>query len=115
MGAYTVLWGLWVAAPWWNAFGSAKAFHIMSQIAPEWVWGSVAIIVGLIMIRGVLQSRWGSLTIGALCGFFQWITVSGFFFWGDWQNTGGVTYLMIAVYCAFIWLNLRVNKRYFDV
>lgn len=115
MGVYTVLWGIWVASPFWDAFERAEAFSIMAHVAPEHVWGVVALIVGCIMIRGVMKRSYRALTIGALAGFFQWITVCGFFFFGDWQNTGGITYLMIAAYCGFIWLNLRVNKAHFDV
>ena len=115
MGVYTVLWGFWVANPWWFVFQSAAAYQSMEHIAPEFVWGLVAVIVGTFMIRGVVSRSYKALVIGALSGFFYWITVSGFFFWGDWHNTGGVTYLMIAAYCGFIWLNLRVNRRYLDV
>lgn len=31
--------------------------------------------------------------------------------WGDWQNTGGLTYSFIGAYATFIYLNLKVNKR----
>jgi hypothetical protein len=39
-----------------------------------------------------------------------WLMVSVMFFAGDWQNTGGITAATLAVYCGFIWLNLRVNR-----
>lgn len=115
MGVYTILWGIWVANPWWNTFERAQAFEIMALVAPEYIWGLVAISVGIIIMRGTIKQSYNALTRGALFGFLQWITVSGFFFFGDWQNTGGITYLMLAVYCGFIWLNLRVNKKNFDV
>ena len=113
MGAFTVLWGLWVANPFWRAFNSADMFSVMANYAPEWAWGTASILVGLTMIYGVWKLSYKSLTRGALTGFLFWIVVSLFFFLGDWQNTGGITYGMIAVYCGFIRINLAANKKDF--
>lgn len=112
LGVFTVLWGLWVAAPWWDVFTRAAAFQYF-LIMPEWIWGFIAISAGSAMIHGVMRSSYKSLTTGAMVGFVHWFVICVFFFAGDWQNVGGVTYMMIAVYCAFIWLNMRVNKKNF--
>jgi hypothetical protein len=112
LGVFTVLWGLWVFVPFWDVFSRAAAFHYF-LILPEFFWGGVAISAGMAMVYGVLKSSYKSLTTGAMVGFFHWFVICVFFFAGDWQNVGGVTYMMISVYCAFIWLNLRVNKKNF--
>ena len=112
LGVFTTLWGLWVASPFWEVFTSANAFQYF-LIFPEPVWGGVAILAGLAIINGVVRGSFHSLTTGALVGFAHWLIISVFLFAGDWHNTGGLTYLMIAVYSAFVWLNLRVNRNYF--
>jgi len=114
MGAFTLLWGIWVANPLWAVFSTAPLFNAMSVLAPEWVWGTVAIIVGITMLWGVIRMSYRSLMSGALVGFYFWIAGSICFFLGDWQNTGGITLLMIALYCGYIALNLRVNKVEFE-
>lgn len=59
---------------------------------------------------GVVRQSYGSLTRGALAGFFHWFIICIFYFMADYQNTGGITALMLAMYCAFIYVNLRVNR-----
>ena len=113
LGVFTVLWGAWVASPFWEVFTRAAAFEYF-QIMPEWAWGGIAISAGSAMIYGVLRSSYRSLTMGAMVGFLHWLVITVFFFAGDWQNTGGVTYMMIAVYCAFIRLNLGANRKTFE-
>jgi hypothetical protein len=55
LGAYTILWGLWVANPFWTVFDQAPIYNWMMQVMPEWIWGVVAILVGLLMVYGVLR------------------------------------------------------------
>lgn len=109
MGVYTVFWGLWVASPFWDVFSRAPVYHYF-MILPETFWGIVAITAGVIMVYGVLERSYHSLTTGSMIGFLHWLVISVFFLVGDWQNTGWVTYTMITVYCAFVWLNIRVNR-----
>jgi len=110
MATFTLIWGFWVGNPMWTVFTTAPLFNAMSVLAPEWVWGTVALIVGLVMLFGVIRMSYRSLILGASTGFYFWICASIAFFLGDWQNTGGITLLMIALYCGYIALNLRMNK-----
>jgi hypothetical protein len=112
LGVFTALWGIWVASPFWDVFTSADAYQYLGML-PEPVVGGVAILAGLGIINGVLRASFRSLTTGAMIGFSHWFTIAVFFFLGNWHNTAGITYLMIAVYSAFVWLNLRVNRNYF--
>lgn len=109
LGVFTVVWGFWVGNPWWSVFDRAPLYDAM-RIVPEFVWGAIAIITGLAMIHGVLRHSYRALLWGAKAGFYHWICISTLFFIGDWQNTGGPTALMIGIYCAFIWLNIRINR-----
>lgn len=113
LGLFSILWGLWVANPWWTVFDRAGVFGFMTVLMPEWLWGSLAILTGAVMMFGVVRNSYKSLRRGSLAGFYFWLFGSINFFLGDWQNTGGVTLLMIAIYCGYIALNLWVNRDKF--
>lgn len=60
------------------------------------------------MTYGVARPSNNSLTIGAFVGFLFWLVIAVGYFAGDWKNAGGITSVAMAVYCAAIYLNLRV-------
>jgi hypothetical protein len=119
LGAYTFVWGLWVANPFWAVFEQAKLYSALVQFAPDWLlsigltpeifWGGVAIFCGIVIARGAIKRSYRALVIGASVAFYHWLTISTFYFLGDWQNTGGITALAFAVYASVIYLNLKVN------
>lgn len=107
LSAYTFLWGVWLASPFWNVFDSAHVFSWLDSVMPETVWGVLAMSVGAIMSYGLARSSENSLTIGAFVGFLHWLIIGFGYFLGDWRSTGGITSLAMAIYCAAIYLNLR--------
>jgi hypothetical protein len=109
-GLYTLLWGLWVASPFWEVFDTASLFHALNTAMPEVGWGLVAIATGAFMVWGVTKHSWKSLNWGSFVGFIHWLVISGGYFIGDWQNTGGIRALVLAIYCGYIYLNLRVSR-----
>lgn len=113
LGVFSVLWGIWVGNPFWSVFRQAEIFEVMAAVLPEWAWGSIAFVVGSIMIYGVKEQKYHALKNGALAGFYFWLFASISFFAGDWKNTGGLTLAMIALYCGYVALNLSTNKEYF--
>lgn len=111
LGIYTVVWGSWLANPFWSVFGRAQLFSTLGMVAPEVFWGCLAIACGLVTIYGAYRRSYPALTFGSAVAGWHWFMISIFYFLGDWQNTGGITALVFAVYAAFIWLNIRVNYR----
>jgi hypothetical protein len=109
LGIYTFFWGLWVAAPWWSVFDQAELFSTMGLIAPEVFWGGLAVACG----ASIIISAWKMFPRGvmdaAVITWAHWLMIAIFYFVGDWQNTGGITSLSIAIYAAFIYLNIKVN------
>lgn len=111
LGVYTVVWGLWVANPFWSVFGQAKLFSTLALVAPEPFWGTIAIICGIVTVIGALKRSYRPLVRGAhACG-WHWFMISIFYFIGDPLNTGGITALTFAIVAAYIYLNLRVNFK----
>ena len=107
LAVYTFLWGLWLASPFWEVFRAARVYSWLDSVMPESAWGILAMAVGAVMLYGLARSSENSLTIGAFVGFIHWLIISIGYFAGDWENTGGLTSLAIAIYCGAIYLNIR--------
>jgi len=110
LGVFTIVWGIWVGNPLWSLFDHAALYHVMDFL-PEYFWGGIAFACGVGMTFGVLHNSYNSLRISSIIGFYHWTMITLLFFAGDWQSTGGITAATIAVYCGFIYLNLRVNRK----
>jgi hypothetical protein len=113
MGAYTFIWGLWLALPW-DTFGRSSVYEMLNNLAPELAWGIAAMLIGLYILRGVWKGAYKALHKGALAGFYYWFIVAGFYLIGSWQSTAWINAIMVAVYCAFVAINLRVNRNKLD-
>lgn len=110
LGVFTTVWGVWMGNPFWSVLNHSQVYEAM-RILPEYFWGGVAFACGVGMIIGVLYNSYQSLKISAIVGFYHWFAITIFFFFGDWRNTAGITALTICIYCGFIYLNLRVNRK----
>lgn len=110
MGVYTVLWGLWIGCPAWSTFDEAKQYSWLHQVMPEWGWGGLAVCVGLVMCYGVMRDSFRSLSAGSFIGSVHWGVIATGYYIGDWRDTAGLTKTMICLYCAFIFLNIRMNR-----
>lgn len=119
LGFYTMVWGFWLANPFWTVFTQAALYSELEGVEwmnnlginPELFWGLNAIFCGGIIIRGALKRNYRPLVIGAATAIAHWGIIAIFYFMGDWHNTGGITASIFAIYGAFLWLNLRVNFK----
>ena len=114
LGAYTILWGFWIFNPFWMVFTHAPLYAAMAHIAPEYLWGIIAIVSGMFITRGAIKPSYRNLQLGAFIGFFHWFIIAILYFVADWQSTGGITALAFAVYSAIIWVNVKVNRKHFN-
>lgn len=113
MGAYTFIWGLWLALPW-ATFARSPVYDMMANLAPELVWGIAAMCIGAVILYGVWNQTYKALLRGALAGFYYWFVVSGFYMIGSWHSVAWINAFMVAIYCAFVGINLRVNRKTVD-
>lgn len=116
LGIYTVLWGFWVANPFWTVFTQAPLYNVLAAtsigiIPPEVLWGCIAMCCGCVTIYGAVKRSYKPLVRGASLAGWHWLMIAVFYFLGDPLNTGGITALIFAVYGAFIYLNIRVNFK----
>jgi hypothetical protein len=110
MGVYTTLWGVWVGNPFWSTFAESKQYDWLGSVMPEWGWGASAAAVGVVMIYGVMRNSFRSLSIGSFIGSIYWGLIAMGYYIGDWRDTAGLTKTMICLYCAFIFLNIKMNR-----
>lgn len=109
LGALTFLWGLWVVNPFWEVFTSAPLFSKMAAFAPEWAWGSWSTTCGLLLMYYVFKFDPKRLIWPLGFAAWHWCTVSTMMWFGDWHNTGGLTYGFVSLYAAFCYLNIKIN------
>lgn len=108
LGVLTAAWGAWLLLPH-TVFDSAPLYSKMDQFAPEWAWGTWAFVCGILIIASILKSNWNWLAKSMGFAVWHWSTVSGMMWWGDWQNTGGLTYSFITLYAVYVFLNVKIN------
>lgn len=109
MGGLTAMWGAWLLIPYFSVFGRASLYSKMGDFAPEWAWGSWAFVCGLVMIASVFKGMYKTLSKAMGFAVWHWFTVAGMMWWGDWQNANSITYTFIGIYCAYIYLNIKIN------
>lgn len=111
LGIYTVVWGVWVANPFWSVFSQAELYGVLATVAPEVFWGCLAILCGTVTVYGAVKRSYRALINGSSVAGWHWFMITVFYFMGDPLNTGGITALIFAVYAIFIYLNLKVNFK----
>lgn len=109
MGILTLFWGLWVVCPAWDAFSRAALYDKMSEFAPEWAWGTWSVTAGSILIITSWKHNYVNVCRALAFIAWHWFTVSTLMWFGDWQNTGPLTYSLITSYAVFFYLNIKLN------
>jgi nitrate reductase gamma subunit len=102
-----ILWGLWVVNPFWNTFDPTKSsvFRSMSEVAPEWVWGLVILLIGILQFvsRRTMNIKFRS--ISSFLAMFVWITLSIFYLMGNYASPGISMYVIYTAmnYIVFLY------------
>jgi hypothetical protein len=109
IGLFTLLWGLWIVNPFWHVFTSAALYEKAAGFAPEWAWGSWSTLCGLVILIALYKGSFKRLIDALAFCVWHWFTIAVFYFWGDWQNTGGLTYLFVGVLSLYMYLNIKFN------
>jgi hypothetical protein len=72
-GSFATLWGLWVGNPFTDLYVEFPVMYAGAKsIAPEWLWGSWALTVGLCQILGLLFRKPDARRQGAFLGVILW-------------------------------------------
>lgn len=111
LGVFTMLWGLWVTFEW-DAFNFSTVYTFM-EFLPEWLWGSIALCVGAIILFGGMTQKFNALRYGSFIGAVFWLSVLVLFCLGNIRSSVIPLTLGYSAYSAYVYLNIKVNKDSF--
>jgi len=107
LGMFSVLLGIWLILP----FDSLSNELIGTKHYYEWIVGAAMAVPGTTIVVGALMDKMHALTIGTGFGFYVWFGLMVLTLILNWQSGWWIVALMIAIYCGFVHLNLRVNRN----
>lgn len=102
LGMFNILMGLWISLP----FDSILFINNF----PEWIIASIMLIIGYFIVSGSLRQIYRTLLVGTQLSFYFWFLSIGGLLYAQWQNPVWIVALMIAMYSAFVAVNIKVNK-----
>ncbi len=102
LGIFNILLGIWIMLP----FESLLFVHNF----PEWIVSSIMLIIGYFITSGSIGQRYRTLAIGTQLSFYFWFLSIGGLLYAQWQNPIWIVALMIAMYSAFVSVNIKVNR-----
>lgn len=110
LGFSTILWGVWIANPFWSVFNKSAVFDPM-HFFPEWSWGVLAVIIGVLTLRGAFKPSYSNLHTGSFAAAVHWLIITMAWVIGDWQNPAFILSFTFCIYAAFVCLNINVNRH----
>lgn len=102
LGMFNILMGIWISLP----FDSILFINNF----PEWIIASIMLIIGYFIVSGSLRQIYRTLLVGTQLSFYFWFLSIGGLLYAQWQNPVWIVALMIAMYSAFVAVNIKVNK-----
>lgn len=106
LGMFSVLLGFWLILPF-----DSLSTELIGSNSYEWMIGLGMGLPGMTIVFGALTDRMPALTLGTGAGFYVWFGLMVLTLIMNWQSGWWIVALMIAVYCGFVHLNLRVNRN----
>lgn len=104
-----VVWGLWLANPWVDAFGSLPVYQEMSKLAPDWAWGITVAAGGIFQLHSLWNGVYGWRRAASFGGCVTWLFVGLCMFASAPTSTGPPVYISLGALQAVIYLRLKVE------
>lgn len=109
-GLGAVGWGGFLLIPQAGTFAAAPSFAQMATIAPEWVWGLVMFVGGLLQWLAVFREYTRLRLITSFCALLSWGFIAGLIAYSNPYSTGIVTYGVLLTGMN-LWSHLRLSPR----
>ena len=107
-GVTVLLWGLWVANPYYNTYATSILFQDLANLpVPEDTQGIIVAIIGLLQLIGLF---FGNIRIRKITSFsivLVWLFLSIMFVRANPASTATVIYPMLTI--AAIWAYWRIT------
>ncbi len=104
LGVFNVLFGTWMLLPF-SVLG-------IPAFMPEWAIGTITLGVGASIVLGSAKESYPLLATGCAMGSIAWIVGTVLSISIDWHTPAWIFSLMIALYCAFVYINISVNSKH---
>jgi hypothetical protein len=111
-GLIMLMWGLWLVLPIHVFTADPLLYRVMAELAPEWIWGLVGVVVGAGTVWVLLTDGRDGRARMALLHFIIWLFVclfigqsSGF------RSTAVPIYGMLSLGAGWVYVRLERDKR----
>ncbi len=108
---WAVGWGLWVGNPYWEVFPGSATFRIMAIVAPEWVWGTVMITLGVQHLCALYSKNLTWRYYSSVVAFLLWSFTAIVLMIGNPSSTATVTYGMLSSMSGLVMSKLMLQLR----
>lgn len=105
---WAVGWGLWVGNPYWEVFPGSSTFRIMAIVAPEWVWGTAMIVLGVQHLCALYNENLIWRYYSSVVAFLIWAFTAIVLMIGNLASTATVTYVMLVSMCGLVMAKLML-------
>lgn len=100
LGGFLLLFGFWIASPWWSTYNATPAFRTLSVISPAWLTGMLPMLSALLLLFAKYK-KWRKLRNGVLfflVGYFLFCSI--LFFVSSPASTAWIVYTTMAMLFA---------------
>lgn len=111
IGFYTFMWGLWVLSPFWTVFDKGPQYEVLMSLAREPVWGFIATILGVIIMKACWNKNVEVIKYTALVGFYFWGLVCTSYLYSNWQALAWIPAAMFSIIEGYAYLNLTIREK----
>lgn len=106
-----MFWGFWVGNPLWNTFNSSDIYRTMAIVAPEGVWGTVAILIGFGQLIGLYTDSLRLRYYMGLSSYLFWSFVAFMFVITDYRISSTPIYILLGATMLVVALKLRQRRQ----
>ena len=105
-------WGAWLVIPTFDVF--SRGFYIgMAALAPESVWGGIAIAAAVLQLYGRLTGRRALIRFGATGIAMLWWFADGALMVQNWRFASTITYASLGALSLFVSWRAAVPPRHY--
>jgi hypothetical protein len=112
MSAITlIIWGVWVGCPFFDSFQVSNVFHMMEKVAPEWLWGTFILLLGITKLL-IMNTKYMKLRIVvAVLIMLTFSILSVFYALGNWMSTAAPMYIAFTILSWFSYMEILYEKK----
>lgn len=106
LGTLSIIFGLWILNPWFDTF-TLPSFIAFIRFAPEWVWGTTSVVLGLYTHFALSTQEFILRRAAMFLNMVLWGAISYNFFASTPMSTGAGIYLVFSLMSLWIFVRLR--------